>query len=70
MKRGSTMAEAALHCPKCHAGMVNARRSGVAFEQCTSCRGVFVSDTGLTHLMEAGGGGLPRPVYEGRHRRS
>lgn len=64
------MAEAALHCPKCHAGMVSFHRGVVTLEQCTSCRGVFVSDTGLTHLIEAGGTGLPRQVYEGRHRRS
>jgi uncharacterized protein len=69
MERGSTMAEAALHCPKCHAGMVSFQRRGVTVEQCTSCRGVFVSATGLTQLIESGGPGLPRPLYEGRHRR-
>jgi Zn-finger nucleic acid-binding protein len=68
------MAEAALHCPRCHAGMVSFQRSGVAVEQCTSCRGVFVSDTGFTHLVEGGGGAgpphrIPSP-YEGRHRRA
>jgi Zn-finger nucleic acid-binding protein len=64
------MAEAALHCPRCQAGMVSFQRSGIAAEQCTSCRGVFVSGTGFAQLVGAGGTGLPRQSYEGRHRRA
>ncbi|GAA2117642.1 zf-TFIIB domain-containing protein [Actinomadura alba] len=79
------MAEVALHCPKCHAGMASFRRSGILVEQCATCRGVFVTEAGLARLIDAGGtghamhaapspggtsaNGYHRQAYEGRHRR-
>ncbi|MCW2898251.1 MAG: hypothetical protein JWO67_516 [Streptosporangiaceae bacterium] len=53
------MAEVALHCPKCHAGMASFQRSGIVVEQCATCRGVFLGEAELARLLD---GGVPGPV--------
>jgi Zn-finger nucleic acid-binding protein len=72
------MVDAILRCPKCHAGMMSARRDGVVLDQCGACRGVFLEEVDLTRLIESAGAappaaphanGYPKQVYEGRHRR-
>ncbi|HEU5158889.1 MAG TPA: zf-TFIIB domain-containing protein [Streptosporangiaceae bacterium] len=72
------MVDAILRCPKCHAGMMSARRDGVLLDQCGACRGVFLAEGDLTRLIESAGAvpavvapmnGYPKQVYEGRHRR-
>jgi uncharacterized protein len=47
------MADAILRCPRCHAGMMSARRDGVVFDQCGACRGVFLAEGDLTRLIES-----------------
>jgi len=65
------MVDAILRCPKCHAGMMSARRDGVAIDQCGACRGVFLDEGDLARLIESASAApqLPKPMYEGRHRR-
>lgn len=64
------MVDAILRCPKCHAGMMSARRDGVEIDQCGSCRGVFMDEGDLARLIEsASAAPAPKPMYEGRHRR-
>jgi uncharacterized protein len=47
------MVDAILRCPRCHAGMMSARRDGVVFDQCGACRGVFLAEGDLTRLIES-----------------
>jgi uncharacterized protein len=47
------MVDAILRCPKCHAGMMSARRDGVMFDQCGACRGAFLAEGDLTRLIES-----------------
>jgi Zn-finger nucleic acid-binding protein len=72
------MVDAILRCPKCHAGMMSARRDGIVIDQCGACRGVFLQEGDLKRLIESAGAappamppanGYPKPIYEGRHRR-
>ena len=49
------MVDAILRCPKCHAGMMSARRDGVVLDQCGACRGVFLAEGDLARLIEAAG---------------
>jgi uncharacterized protein len=49
------MVDAILRCPKCHAGMMSARRDGVVLDQCAACRGVFLTERDLTRLIESAG---------------
>ena len=74
------MVDAILRCPKCHAGMMSARRDGVALDQCGACRGVFLAEGDLARLVESASAvpaaaspppnGHSKQVYEGRHRRA
>jgi Zn-finger nucleic acid-binding protein len=73
------MAEVALHCPKCHAGMASFQRSGIMVEQCATCRGVFLTEAGLARLIDAGGAGHAMhtappaavgPAFNGYHRQA
>jgi Zn-finger nucleic acid-binding protein len=74
-KRGTTMTDAVLQCPKCGAGMVSFQRGGVPLEECAACRGVFLGRRELERLLGRGpllapaGGPSMTPTYEGRHRR-
>ena len=76
------MMDAILRCPKCHAAMTPSRRDGVVFEQCVSCRGVFLGEPVLARLIESASAAPPavppaappanshsKQLYEGRHRR-
>jgi Zn-finger nucleic acid-binding protein len=49
------MVDAILRCPKCHAGMMSARRDGVVLDQCGACRGVFLAEGELSRLIESAG---------------
>lgn len=60
------MVDAILRCPKCHAGMMSARREGVVLDQCGTCRGVFLAEGDLSRLIESAGavpGTVPGPVH-------
>jgi Zn-finger nucleic acid-binding protein len=46
---------AQLTCPKCDALFHRFERSGVVIERCTSCRGVFLDQGELEHLIEVEG---------------
>jgi uncharacterized protein len=72
------MVNAILRCPKCHAGMMSARRDGIALDQCAGCRGVFLGEPDLARLIASAAitaaaplaqNGYPKRAYEGRHRR-
>jgi uncharacterized protein len=54
---------AQLSCPKCDAPLHRFERSGVVIERCTHCRGVFLDQGELEHLIEVEGALLygPRP---------
>lgn len=57
--------------------MVSFQRDGAVIEECTGCRGVFLDEQELTHLIETAGAplsavpanGRSTEMYEGRHRR-
>ena len=55
------MVDAILRCPRCHAGMMSARREGVVLDQCGACRGVFLAEGDLTRLIDSAGT-VPRAV--------
>lgn len=51
-----------LSCPKCDAPLHRFERSGVVIERCTHCRGVFLDQGELEHLIDVEGA----LVYDGR----
>jgi len=52
---------ARLSCPKCDAPLQRFERSGVVIERCTHCRGVFLDQGELEHLIEVEGALLYGP---------
>jgi len=52
-----------LLCPNDNASMTTVNRSGVEFDMCPTCRGVWLDRGELEKLIEAGGGqgGAPTP---------
>ncbi len=42
-----------LICPKCQGAMRTYERSGIAIDQCTECRGIFLDRGELERLMDA-----------------
>jgi Zn-finger nucleic acid-binding protein len=55
--------------------MVSFQRSGIALDECTACRGVFLGRGDMERLLVRGAVGAVvnshqvAPSYEGRHRR-
>ena len=62
-----------LLCPKCHNVMHQYERNGVAIDQCTECKGLFLDRGELEKLVSAEngwyGGGRREPEYEPRYER-
>lgn len=48
-----------LLCPNDNGAMTTVNRSGVEFDMCPVCRGVWLDRGELEKLIEAGGNGLP-----------
>ena len=59
---------AQLSCPKCDAPLHRFERSGVVIERCTHCRGIFLDQGELEHLIEVEGALLygPSPGQTGQ----
>jgi uncharacterized protein len=67
-----------LMCPNCQASMQSVTRSGVEFDMCPTCRGVWLDRGELEKLVSIGGNGAPsyaepdmrdpRPDHTGRNR--
>lgn len=51
-----------LLCPNDNASMSTVSRSGVEFDMCPTCRGVWLDRGELEKLIEAGGGGESGPA--------
>lgn len=49
-----------LACPKCEGRLRKYERSGIVIERCDACRGLFLDQGELEHLIEAEGALLYR----------
>lgn len=56
-----------LLCPNDNASMTTVNRSGVEFDMCPSCRGVWLDRGELEKLIEAGGGRGGAPLAPGAY---